>query len=541
MKRLFTLCVLAVMVNTVCVAEDLLNRVHPNEAGYKIEGDFSYKIANGDVEYDLTNVIPTGLDIFVKDKFGVNDRKISLSDVFAGNQPGGREVMFSFDKVVPHNGFPGFGNISYWYFDPEINMWQPDIEIRQGEQDTVLRKDITIELIIDCSKSLKNDFAKVQDATVAFIEQMYNAAPQGNVHIGIIGFSSIPDTQIFPMQPLNSSSRIQMEKFIKTLRVNNGTALFYAWDKAVSLTESYIKNGNMRNYDAERVSSHFITFTDGIDQTSQDLARSTPIVSADDYYNYIIKYQKNKINNYESDVVFVKGIDITNSRLQEKFEDKLKQLSVPNDNEHYEVLVSVDRLGDKFSRIASRLSDSWKTLNLYVAPARQGHICWTFGRAEKSVPVHRDPEPKLCYSDHIIAVDLGLNAATDLNDFLMGFDLGLTYAYQVKPKFGIGAYMGFEFLFPTVDFQYQMGVTLTGGNLCDKKSIFVGGIGWNIGTLMNGADLRAGFVTRKGFIMYGEFGIGVGTVGNDHGKKESGLGMDISLHFGYNFGKLIKK
>ena len=236
------------------LADDILNRVHPNEASYKIEGNFHYRVIDNKVSYELTNVVPTGLSF-------------KKQDVYYGSQPEGKEVMFTFEKVVTEPGFPGFDNISYWYYDPDIADWQPDVEIKKGEQNAQLNKDVTMMLIIDCSSSLKNDFNVVKEATCNFLDLMYKTAPNGNLHIGIIGFSSIPDTQTFPIKPLDGASYNEMRNFIRNLRSSNGTALFYAWDKAMEQTYSYINSGRMRQY----TTSHFVTFTDGIDQTSQDI------------------------------------------------------------------------------------------------------------------------------------------------------------------------------------------------------------------------------------------------------------------------------
>lgn len=546
MKKLFTFLSVLLIFSSASMADDLLNRIHPNEAGYKIEGDFSYKIKDDSVIYELTNVVPTGMDIIVSDSTlhtEDNERNVRKSDVFIGEQRDGREVAFSFNKVMEHAGHPGYDNISYWYFDEDINLWQPDVEIRKGEQNKELNKDITIMLIIDCSESLINDFGKVKDATLKFLEQMSKASKNGNLHIGIIGFSSMPDTKVFEMQPLTEATYQQMKKFVNNLGTYKGTALFYAWDKAVEQTQRYIDSGAMSNYDKTTVSSHYITFTDGIDQTSQDInRRPNPIVTADDYYEYIIKATKMQSFKYESDVVFVKGVDITNNTLQKKFENKLMQLAVPSNKNHFEVLESVDRLKDKFNEIAKRLTDSWKTLDCYVAPARHGHVCWTFGKVEKVVKKEKPAPESDCYK-HLLVAGIGFDFGFG-RDVYVGFDLDLMYAYQVKPKFGIGLYNGFGFLFycgvhsryyysPSFAFQDRIGLTFTGGDICEKKVIFVGGLGADVGTFMNGVDLRAGFVTRKGFYMSWEIGLGAFCY-------YGGFAMDMSMHIGYNFGKLIK-
>ncbi len=141
MKKLFLFVLAVVMFNATAGAADVLNRIHPNNATVKIEGNFNVKVNNGVVSYELTNVVPTGL-------------KMRQEKVFYGKQPDGREVMFTFDQIQWENpSMTNFDNISYWYYDSDINDWQPDVEIRKGERTNELRKDITMVLIIDCSNS----------------------------------------------------------------------------------------------------------------------------------------------------------------------------------------------------------------------------------------------------------------------------------------------------------------------------------------------------------------------------------------------------
>lgn len=558
MKRFLLFALTLVMFSVTGMADDILNRVHPNEASYKIEGDFSYRLVNNNVQYELTNVVATGL-------------QINQQNVYVGSQPDGKEVMFTFDHIVADDPqFPGFDNIAYWYYDPDIADWQPDIEIRKGERSNELQKDITIVLIIDCSNSLKNDFLIVKNATLHFLHQMYEAAPNGNVHIGIVGFSSMPDTKILPIQPLTTSSYNNMQSFIRSLTINNGTALFYAWDKAVEATYQYINSGKMQNYDK----SHFITFTDGIDQTSQDLTRRpTPIVSTDDYYNYIIKTAKNKIANYESDVVFVKGTDITNQQQQVKFENKLSQLAVPNDRYHYERLESISRLANKFSEIANRLTDSWQVLNCYVAPARHGRVCWTFGKKEvKPTPAPTPtpaPAPKAVQTGYplLIGASFGLGVPMEFGgdgDYMsnvagvgMDFQFAFDFAYPISDRFGMGFYtsIGGGFTGGTYDsnswyssysyqnsyfnglFKFSVGLLMEMGDL-DERPFLLGispciGFGFDYVTDYLPLEIRFGRVFRNNMYMTGDITFGVPLNGV--------FFMEPSIHIGYNFGHNVKK
>ncbi len=559
-KILFALALL--MFGATAWADDVLNRVHPNEASYKIEGNFNYRVENGQVLYELTDVVPTGL-------------QIQQRSVYKGTQPEGKEVMFTFDQIVVPDGFPGFDNISYWYYDPDIKDWQPDVEIRKGERTNELRKDITMVLIIDCSNSLKSDFTMVKNATARFLKQMYDAAPNGNVHIGIIGFSSMPDTQILPIQPLNGGTYNSMQNFVRNLTTSNGTALFYSWDKAVEATVRYIQNGNMRNYEK----SHFITFTDGIDQTSQDVnRRPTPIVTADDYYNYIINAAKNKISNYESDVVFVKGIDITNDQQQAKFENKLRQLAVPNDNMHYERLESISRLEYKFSQIANRLTDSWKVLNCYVAPARHGRVCWTFGKKEykpapapKPAPVVKNGRNIFVGLSFTFGLPIGMPHTesyrytySTYDPYYDDYNYETSYSYTTYTALGLYLKFGVDFAYPVSD-KFGIGAyTVIGGGpdmrIGGGGANFAGGMDFKVGLLMLAGDVNdrpfiIGIAPCTGFAFdyfggYLPLEIRFGRVTKKHlyvtGNITFGMPLDgefviePALSIGYHFGDKLK-
>lgn len=424
--------------------------IHPDEAAYKIDGNFSYEIVGNDVLYKLTDVWGTGMVVQKRDPvqgFLNVDRK----DVFQGEQPDNKEVGFCFPRIIPSEGFPGYDNISYWYYDTEIQEWQKDSEIRKSEMQQVTSKQVTVMLIIDCSSSLdkrksevngrKNEddafFEKVKISSIKFLKTLLESSSHGNVHVGIVAFSSIPDTRMLPMQPLTSESVKEMEGFINSRRTENGTALFYAWDQAIQKTQDYVSSGNFDK-------SYFVTFTDGIDQTSQDMThRPTPIVSADDYFKYIISDAQKTIKNYESDVVFVRGSDIGSDAQMEKFEKKLKQLAVPNDEEHYTRLNNMNQLEEKFDDIASRLTDSWKELTLYVAPARHGKVCWTFGQKEvkqEKPKVVKAKGKNFCGMTFGIGAEIYCSYAHSNKSWGFPVSVGFDYAWRLSDKFGLGLY-----------------------------------------------------------------------------------------------------
>ncbi|MBR1787097.1 MAG: hypothetical protein IJ756_08090 [Paludibacteraceae bacterium] len=582
MKKLFLLVFCISFVNTL-FADDLLNRVRPDEASYKIEGDFNYRIVNGTVQYELTNVVPTG---FVLPK----------KSVYVGQRPEGKEVMFTFEQIKPIGDFPGFYNISYWYLDPDTHDWQPDVEIKKGEQTKYLNKDITMMLLLDCSSSLVSDFNKVKRSAVNFLQNICTATGgSGHVHIGVIGFSSIPDTKMLAIRPLTNQNCRDLCNQINSWHTSNGTALFYAWDRAIDFTQQYIESGSMSNYQK----SHFITFTDGIDQTSQDLDhKPQPIVTADAYYDYIISEAKGKLSNYESDVVFVKGVDITNQQQQVKFEGKLQQLAVPNDKQHYERLESIDRLEQKFKEIADRLTESWKVLDCYVAPARVGRVCWTFGKKEaitggggpKPEPEPKPepkPLPKPIKTRHaFVGINGGFglpyeyisyeDGETYYSDYYgwtnsyytekfhhigLNVKFGIDFALPINDRFAMGAYTSFEGG-PSVQITdgygtkigygigFKAGLLMLAGDLNDKPHII--GISPCLGFAMSHfnyldinnyylpIEFRIGRVIREHF--YFTFDLTAGVPIGEYNKNyfNTSLYFEPAFTFGYHFGDKLK-
>lgn len=573
MKKLllFSLALL-LMGATAWGQKSVKQAIHPDEVAYKIDGNFSYEIVGNDVLYKLTDVWGTGMVVQKRDPvqgFLNVDRK----DVFQGEQPDNKEVGFCFPRIIPSEGFPGYDNISYWYYDTEIQEWQKDSEIRKSEMQQVTSKQVTVMLIIDCSSSLdkrksevngrKNEddafFEKVKISSIKFLKTLLESSSHGNVHVGIVAFSSIPDTRMLPMQPLTSESVKEMEGFINSRRTENGTALFYAWDQAIQKTQDYVSSGNFDK-------SYFVTFTDGIDQTSQDMThRPTPIVSADDYFKYIISDAQKTIKNYESDVVFVRGSDIGSDAQMEKFEKKLKQLAVPNDEEHYTRLNNMNQLEEKFDDIASRLTDSWKELTLYVAPARHGKVCWTFGQKEvkqEKPKVVKAKGKNFCGMSFGIGVNIcnwssGYNAAYS-KAISVPINVGFDYAWRLSDRFAMGIYAvigaGPSFYrqristnyrgYPDYDYDYKyyegtdvainlyVGLLMLFGNLDNKPFIlgvtpFTGfsALSSYYPTSSLPLEVRFGRVLSDHFYLTGYAKMGVGI----------GFPFEPGLSFGYKF------
>ena len=414
----------------------------PDEAEYFIKGDLSIqKGADGKPEYTLTNVQTKGIDF-------------KMQDTFKGKVTDKEDVVFSFEDAS--TDYPGsFKNnvLQYWRFDDYEKIWQPESEVRQGSLENTTNKYMNIMLVVDCSSSLGSDFNIVRNNTLYFVEQLYNASPYGNIRLGIIAFSSIKETKVLDIRALNNSTKRDIDSFIRSLSTHNGTALYYSMDKALEMleddSEQYIKSN-------EYLGSYLITFTDGIDQQSQNFDKD--IFVAEDYYNYIRPILKDnntrkKIygRNIETRILSVKGNDITSAKLEEKFDNDLKAIC-----DNYTKMRNINELQNEFANISKLLIDKSMQLQCYVPMGFRGRVGWTFSSVKKEPVVEYKPEPiKIKKQNKIF---LGINAGVGAGflsyisepyyeegfyegtEFLIPFNVGTDFAFRLTDSFYLGAY-----------------------------------------------------------------------------------------------------
>ena len=570
MRRISVFFILTLCLTSIFAQQT--KRVHPDKATHYIKGDFTASMQDGKPVYELRHVTTEGISFHRSD---VYDGKID--DAFG-------DLKFTFDSA--RTTYPGGfaeNELAFWFYDKEIGEWQPDIEIRQATGSFDNRKIMTIMLVLDCSTSLGKDFSKVKSGAKYFLEKLVSVSNIGNVRIGIIGFSSLKNTNksIFPIQKLTATNYQGMLSFIDNLTMDNGTALYYAIDKSVNIMERYatsLAGEDLENY----ARSCVVTFTDGIDQTSQDLTNG--ILNADVYYekvkdDVIKRFIKGK--KIDSYVISVRGVDITSTGMINKFDRVLKNIVSAKDN--YLYIEQISGLRSKFGEIADNLINSWQVLNCYVPAARQGQVCWTMGE-EKQEPIVKEKTMLLglnlsgiipmYFSDHYCCEQTSMNGL-----LRKGFDMsiGWDFAYPITRKFGLGMYMnyglgfGFEdehdchynyggygshyggygshyggydytYFDPSKSYhdsdkhrrwEMSIGLLMTMGDM-GKRGAFLLGIGANIlGNYYNWRDgsamnVRLGFVDRSGFYMSFDLGTDFGS-----GEKDCYIVSDYVEGSGY--------
>ena len=352
------------------------NRTNPDVAEYYIKGYLSIERGNdGKPVYKLSDI---------------QKRGISFDDpgmMMWGEKTTQEDVMFQFTHYATDYAGGITTPLDFWRYDETINEWQPDIETRQGNAGVQDKKSMMVMLVLDCSNSVKNDFGLEQEAAKDFIRRLLDASRgKGNVKIGVVCFSKISETEFYPISPLTTDSYYDMCRFINGRTPQNGTALYYAMDKAIDAMESYCNTHNLSNEPLS--AAMMVTFTDGLDQTSRDEDRS--IYTADDYKMELLrKLQYKKINGVplQKKIVLVPGIDLITDAQRNKFFEIGESLG------EAKRLSNMSELGQEFKYIAEGLINEWAVLNCFVPNSFKGRVAWTYP-SRKQVVIEKPKELK---------------------------------------------------------------------------------------------------------------------------------------------------
>ena len=528
MKKMFFTALTFIMLCATASAQDDW-RIHPDDANYKIYGYFETKFNyDGSPYYELTQVRPEGFSFdTIKDKYN-------------GGLTTSGNVFFTFDHVT-YSGKPDLDNIALWVYDDELRKWQADKETNKESSQQFSTNEMTVMLVLDCSTSLSTDgFYDVKQAAKSFIDVMLNASNAGNIHIGIIGFSTIQQTRTLKLQPLTATSVLRMKNFIDALERGNGTALYRSFDDAIDYMQDYVKD--LRKFAGAAV----VTFTDGLDNGS--LNNRKRIGNKVKYFQHLkneVIYKNIGGQPYQSWTIFVPGgADVKDKDVQQKAISELKILA-KQDN-HFLKTSSTSELEHYFRYVAQSLTDSWKVISCFISAGQNGQVCWTFGKnikksEQKPLPPPTPPTPKRGRN-----IFLGLNGTIGVpvifNDydsyFGMNLKFGIDFAYPVSDRFAIGAYtfigggpalaIGSEQMSGLFDF--KVGLLMLTGDVNDQP--FIIGISPFIGinTFDIPFEFRFGRIVKEHLYITGNVDLGF----------FSGFYIEPSITIGYHFGDLLQ-
>ena len=370
MEQKKLLMVILVMAMMMPVMAQKKQRTDPDHAKYSITG--TMKFENGMRLLEGA----TGKHI----KFAHKDSRWAKPTEMA-------DLMVQFDSVRTDPYHP-MTNLDFWRYDEEIGEWIYDSEVRQGEAQLESTMTTNILLVIDNSSSLGEDFKKVQDAAIEFVQQLYNASKEASLskdifRVGVIGFSTVKFTRIREITPLNDANYQSIVSFIESLKMQNGTALYYSLETALNMLESDAqKNINPDEYKE----SHIYAFTDGLDQASVDDINN--LNTPTEYYDHLRPIMKGAMRKriglsqktVYSTIVTVRGDDMTDGQ-ERQFDQRANEIC-----DNVRKLKDMSQLVGEFQQLAKDLVNSNKVLYCYIPVGANGRVGWTFADDHFKIP-----------------------------------------------------------------------------------------------------------------------------------------------------------
>lgn len=375
MKQKLTIAAIALVVMLFPTVVKAQNIPHtpPDKAKYSIIGRMQYD--NNSRSRYLLNAQGTGIS------FEYQARRLAKPTQMA-------DLVVRFDSVRTNPERP-MTFLNFWRYDEEIGEWIYDREVRQGGDQMETTMKTSIMLVIDNSKSLAEDFKRAQDAAIEYVEQLYRASNNKDIfRVGVIGFSTVQFTRVRDIAPLDANNLREITKFIRSLNMQNGTALYYSLDTALVLLERDAMNIPSNEYKESRI----IAFTDGLDQAS--VADYRNLHSPTMYYDYLRPIMqgtqtRKKIMNktIHSTIVVVKGGDVTAS--QERVMEQ-RAAAICDD---VRKLNDMSQLVPEFKKLAEELIKSNMVLYCYIPVGAEGLVGWTFDDEDEPVAVAPTPAP----------------------------------------------------------------------------------------------------------------------------------------------------
>jgi hypothetical protein len=409
-----------------------------DHAKYYIEGDFNItRGSQNQFVYTLSNVTSRGITF-------------DSAKTITGQVEGDESISFTFEKA--NTDYPGgFGEgLKFWKWqsDGKDYSWQRDSEVKDAQQNFKSDGMMVVMLILDCSTSLgETNFAKLQNAAVKFIDILYNASPNGNVRLGIMGFNTMKNTDkmILDIQPLTAETRNEMLDFIHGLTLYNNTSLYYAMHKGSDLIGTYVSA--LSQEDREKYDySCMVSFTDGYDNHSADERIGIPDKGLDNpYFQYVRDNVVNKLvggKELKSYIIAIKGNDVSEDN--KLYQTVFKGLA----SDEPFLLSDFSQLESQFETMAQELMKRWQNLTCYVPAAYKGKVRWTLGDAKEEKVKAKEPETQKEPENGKVVWGVNANAnfeiATKKSVFYPGLGIGFDFSIPLE-KLAAGGFVGLKY------------------------------------------------------------------------------------------------
>lgn len=391
---------------------------------YYIQGTLEGSFVNGKYVTKLHNPIGNGIDFFYEPEV-------------IGEAAEKGQYSFRF-KNATTNCPDGFAK-GLSFYKKENNTWQKDSEVSSGVAQFRSDHTMVIVLVLDYSNSLGEDYLKVQESAIEFVNLLSEkTGNRGNVHIGIVAFNY--KNTILDIIPLTDVNLNRIKSFIRSLTIDNNTALYGAIDQGIIMLEDYVMLNNLNNFDGAAL----VTFTDGLDNAS--LKAEKNISSPSKYLEYLkpivtSKYIKNK--KLDSYIVAVKGKDVKEHETT-IFSENLKSLTTSINN--YYQAENMTSLKQEFLSIADGLVKRWMDLVCYIPPTGQGEVRWVLECGSKPAPIIVE---KTAIRKKVIS-EIGV-VGGGINGFSSKFING-KFAYQLD--LGLKFFTFTDYLYYNLSYEY---------------------------------------------------------------------------------------
>ena len=251
--------------------------------------------------------------------------KIDFTRTFAGfaDPPFTKVIIDNLRIINNENINYEIQEINAYEYREELGGWKHDVEFTMSYEPI---EDLNVMLVLDASQSLGEDFPKVKEYAISFVDSIFGTVPV--VKIGVVAFS---DTIL--VQEL-SSDKFEVINYISNIEQGLFTSLYDAINVGID---------TLQNNTAE--SKSLLIFTDGTDNNSD------PEIT----YNYLLNKLVNdpnvvKINSFTIGLEGKGGVD-----------RPVLELLATNGG-IAEFPENVDQLGIVFSRFSKSISNVYNLI-----------------------------------------------------------------------------------------------------------------------------------------------------------------------------------
>ncbi len=235
-----------------------------------------------DIYIDFWN--PTGSDPQIKLNAEKTSKeiKIDFTKTFEGKVVGGNETEVIIDNFrLIDNNYKNYAISKITAYEWRETKWKQDVEFIMSYERT---RSLSLVLVLDRSKSLGEDFTKVKEYAIDFVNKVFETAT--SARIGIVDFADdINQLDI-------TSDKDKIISYIQSLKQGKYTKFYEALDKAITMID------NEKNAESKAI----LGFTDGTDNGEG--------VKSEDIYNRLTQDEsKIKISSFMIGLEGKGGVD----------------------------------------------------------------------------------------------------------------------------------------------------------------------------------------------------------------------------------------